>query len=184
VRTRVGKRAVSRRERGIADPGAPDRRPSVLSTDSRRWAYTGSVPTTLDVEHVSCGAALRVTRPRVAVLTAVYEQPHADADPIVGVVCEDLGEVSARAVYDLLRALPAADLLRRAEQPGSVARAESWVGDNHHHAGCRSCGASADDSAVADTACLTASGDHGYSIDEAAAVDVGARPACSTPHSP
>ena len=90
------------------------------------------------------GAALRVTRPRVAVLTAVHGYPHADTDAIIGVVRDDLGEVSHQAVYDVLRALTAAGLVRRIQPSGSVARYESRVGDNHHHVVCRSCGAIAD----------------------------------------
>ena len=137
----------------------------------------------MDVEHLLRGAALRVTRPRVAVLTAVYQHPHADTDSIIGVVREDLREVSTQAVYDVLRALTAAGLVRRIEPAGSVARYESRVGDNHHHAVCRSCGAIADvDCAVGDTACLTASDDHGYSIDEAEVIYWGLCPACSTAH--
>jgi Fur family ferric uptake transcriptional regulator len=139
------------------------------------------VPTTLDVEQLLRGAALRVTRPRVAVLTAVYEHPHADTDSIIGVVREDLGEVSTQAVYDVLRALTAAGLVRRIEPAGSVARYESRVADNHHHAVCRSCGSIADvDCAVGDTPCLIASHDHGYSIDEAEVIYWGLCPACST----
>jgi len=139
------------------------------------------VSTTLDVEQLLRGAALRVTRPRVAVLTAVYEHPHADTDWIIGVVREDLGEVSHQAVYDVLRALTAAGLVRRIEPSGSVARYESRVGDNHHHVVCRSCGAIEDvDCAVGDTPCLTASDDNGYSIDEAEVVYWGLCPTCST----
>ena len=116
------------------------------------------MPTTSELEPLLRGAALRVTRPRVAVLTAVYEHPHADTDAIIGVVREDLGEVSTQAVYDVLRALTAAGLVRRIEPAGSVARYESRVADNHHHVVCRSCGAIADvDCAVGDTPCLTAS---------------------------
>jgi Fe2+ or Zn2+ uptake regulation protein len=114
------------------------------------------------------GAALRVTRPRVAVLSAVHDHPHADTDTIIRVVRQDLGEVSHQAVYDVLRALTAAGLLRRIQPSGSVARYESRVGDNHHHVVCRSCGAIADvDCAVASAPCLTASDDHGFAIDEA-----------------
>jgi Fur family transcriptional regulator, stress-responsive regulator len=127
------------------------------------------------------GAALRVTRPRIAVLSAVHDRPHADTDSIIGVVREDLGEVSTQAVYDVLRALTAAGLVRRIEPAGSVARYESRVGDNHHHVVCRSCGAIADvDCAVGDPPCLTASDDHGYSVDEAEVVYWGLCPACST----
>ena len=112
-------------------------------------------------------------------LTAVYKHPHADTDSIIGVVREGLGEVSHQAVYDVLRALAAAGLVRRIEPSGSVARYESRVGDNHHHVVCRSCGAIADvDCAVDYTPCLTASNDLGYSIDEAEVIYWGRCPEC------
>ncbi len=130
------------------------------------------------------GASLRVTRPRVAVLAAVHEHPHADTHSIIGRVREDLGEVSAQAVYDVLRALTDGGLVRRIHPPGSVARYESRVGDNHHHVVCRSCGAIADiDCAVGSAPCMTAAGDHGYAIDEAEVVYWGLCPGCSTVHS-
>jgi Fe2+ or Zn2+ uptake regulation protein len=130
------------------------------------------------------GVALRVTRPRVAVLTALHDHPHADTDSIIGVVREDLGEVSHQAVYDVLRALTGAGLVRRIQPAGSVARYESRVGDNHHHLLCRSCGAIADvDCAVGFTPCLTASDAHGFVIDEAEVIYWGLCPTCSTAHS-
>jgi Fe2+ or Zn2+ uptake regulation protein len=142
------------------------------------------VSTISDFERMLRGAALRVTRPRVAVLSAVHDHPHADTDSILGVVREDLGGVSHQAVYDVLRALTSAGLVRRIEPPGSVARYESRVGDNHHHVVCRSCGAIADvDCAVGTTPCLTASDDNGFVIDEAEVVYWGLCPDCSTAHS-
>ena len=130
------------------------------------------------------GVALRVTRPRVAVLTAVHHHPHADTDSIIGVVREDLGEVSHQAVYDVLRALTTVGLVRRIQPTGSVARYESRVRDNHHHLLCRSCGAIVDvDCAVGFTPCLTASDNHGFVIDEAEVIYWGLCPACSTVHS-
>ena len=103
------------------------------------------------------GANLRVTRPRLAVLGAVHAHPHADTDSIIGAVRGELPAVSHQAVYDVLRALTAAGLVRRIQPAGSVARYEARVGDNHHHVVCRSCGAIADvDCAVGDTPCLTA----------------------------
>ena len=127
------------------------------------------------------GTALRVTRPRVAVLAAVHEHPHADTDAIINAVRENLAEVSHQAVYDVLRALTAVGLVRRIQPPGSLARYEARVGDNHHHVVCRSCGLVADvDCAVGDTPCLTASDDHGFTIDEAEVVYWGLCPACST----
>jgi len=143
------------------------------------------VPTTTDVENALRGAALRVTRPRVAVLSALYAHPHADTDTVIRAVREDLGEVSHQAVYDVLRALTGAGLIRRIEPSGSVARYESRVGDNHHHVVCRSCGSIADvDCAVGDTPCLIASDDHGFTIDEAEVTYWGLCPACSTAERP
>jgi Fur family transcriptional regulator, stress-responsive regulator len=136
---------------------------------------------TSDFERMLRGAALRVTRPRVAVLSAVHNNPHADTDSIIGLVREDLSEVSHQAVYDVLRALTVAGLVRRIQPKGSVARYESRVGDNHHHVVCRSCGAIADvDCAVGTTPCLTASDDHGFTIDEAEVIYWGLCPDCST----
>lgn len=127
------------------------------------------------------GAALRVTRPRLAVLSAVHDRPHADTDSIISAVRANLGDVSHQAVYDVLRALTTAGLVRRIQPSGSLARYESRVADNHHHVVCRSCGAIGDvDCAVGDTPCLTASNDHGFTIDEAEVVYWGLCPACST----
>src|SRR4051794_16242014 len=114
------------------------------------------------------GVALRVTRPRVAVLSAVHDHPHADTDSIIGAVRLALGQVSHQAVYDVLRALTTAGLVRRFHPTGSVARYEARVGDNHHHVVCRSCGAIGDvDGAVGEAACLAAADDSGYEIDDA-----------------
>ena len=139
------------------------------------------MPTGTDYEEMLRGASLRVTRPRLAVLAAVHDHPHAETDSIIGVVRAELGDVSTQAVYDVLRALTDAGLVRRIEPAGSVARYESRVADNHHHVVCRSCGAVADvDCAVGHTPCLTASDDHGYSIDEAEVTYWGLCPTCST----
>jgi Fur family ferric uptake transcriptional regulator len=127
------------------------------------------------------GAALRVTRPRLAVLDAVHDHPHADTDSIIRAVRRNLPEVSHQAVYDSLNALTAVGLVRRIQPSGSVARYESRVGDNHHHIVCRSCGEIADvDCAVGDTPCLTASDDLGYTIDEAEVIYWGLCPECAT----
>jgi Fe2+ or Zn2+ uptake regulation protein len=138
------------------------------------------MPTASDLEGMLRAAGLRVTRPRVAVLSVVYERPHADTDAIIAGAREHLGAVSHQAVYDVLRALTTARLVRRIEPAGSVARYESRVGDNHHHLVCRSCGQIVDvDCAVGETPCLTASDDHGFEIDEAEVVYWGQCPRCA-----
>jgi Fur family transcriptional regulator, stress-responsive regulator len=125
------------------------------------------------------GADLRVTRPRVAVLSAVHDHPHADTDSIIGATRERLADVSHQAVYDVLRVLTSTGLIRRLQPPGSVARYEARVGDNHHHVVCRSCGVIVDvDCAVGDAPCLTAADDAGFEIDEAEVVYWGRCPAC------
>jgi Fe2+ or Zn2+ uptake regulation protein len=125
-------------------------------------------------------AGLRVTRPRLAVLDAVQQHPHADTESIIEAVRADLGEVSHQAVYDVLRALHAAGLIRRIQPSGTYARYEARVGDNHHHVVCRSCGVIADvDCAVGEAPCLTASTDHGFRIDEAEVIYWGLCPDCS-----
>ena len=125
-------------------------------------------------------AGLRVTRPRVAVLDAVRQHPHADTESIILTVRADLGEVSHQAVYDVLRALTTAGQIRRIQPSGTYARYEARVGDNHHHVVCRSCGVIADvDCATGEAPCLTASNDHGFRIDEAEVIYWGLCPDCS-----
>jgi Fur family transcriptional regulator, stress-responsive regulator len=134
----------------------------------------------VDFEQMLRGAALRVTRPRLAVLGAVHELPHADTDAIIGAVRGDLPTVSHQAVYDCLRALTVAGLVRRIQPTGSVARYEARVGDNHHHIVCRTCGAIADvDCAVGEAPCLTAADDHGFTVDEAEVIYWGTCPDCA-----
>jgi Fur family ferric uptake transcriptional regulator len=143
------------------------------------------VPTTVDYEHLLREADLRVTQPRLAALAAVYDRPHADTGSLIEAIRDDLGEVSPQAVYDVLRALTDAGLVRRIEPAGSVARYESRVDDNHHHVICRSCGAIADvDCAVGDTPCLTASETHGFTIDEAEVIYWGRCPSCTSKPEP
>jgi Fur family transcriptional regulator, stress-responsive regulator len=138
------------------------------------------VPTTSDFERMLRTASLRVTAPRLAALAAVHQHPHADTETIFDVVRVHLGVVSLQAVYDVLRALTAAGLVRRIQPTGSVARYEARVGDNHHHVVCRSCGAIGDvDCAVGAAPCLTASEDHGYSIDEAEVIYWGRCASCT-----
>lgn len=126
-------------------------------------------------------SSLRVTQPRVAVLHAVADHPHASTETLIDAVRRALPDVSHQAVYDSLHALTAAGLVRRIQPSGSVARYESRTGDNHHHVVCRSCGTIADvDCATGSAPCLHAVDDHGFAIDEAEVVYWGTCPACST----
>ena len=138
------------------------------------------MPSSLEIERSLRSAELRVTRPRIAVLSAVHEHPHADTNSIIEAVRHQLGDVSHQGVYDVLQALTSAGLLRRIQPSGSSARYEARVADNHHHIVCRSCGTVADvDCAVGAAPCLTPSEAHGYEIDEAEVIYWGLCPTCS-----
>lgn len=138
------------------------------------------MPAAEELQQLLRSASLRVTRPRLAVLDAVHQRPHADTDTVIRAVRTELGDVSHQAVYDVLRALTTAGLVRRIQPSGSVARYEARVGDNHHHVVCRGCGTIADvDCAVGGAPCLTASDDHGFRIDEAEVVYWGTCPDCA-----
>ncbi|WP_066897472.1 Fur family transcriptional regulator [Mycolicibacterium houstonense] len=134
----------------------------------------------LDFTGMLRSAGLRVTRPRLAVLNAVSEHPHAETELIIRATREHVPDVSHQTVYDALNALTAAGLIRRIQPSGSLARYETRVADNHHHVVCRSCGAIADvDCAVGAAPCLTASDDNGFAIDEAEVIYWGQCPDCS-----
>ncbi|MCB7137817.1 Fur family transcriptional regulator [Cellulosimicrobium marinum] len=126
------------------------------------------------------GHGLRVTAARLAVLGAVDDQQHADADTVLRSVRDSLGSVSVQAVYDVLNTLTDKGLLRRIEPAGHPARYERRLGDNHHHVVCRRCGAVADvDCTVGHAPCLAPSGTGGFRIDTAEVTFWGLCPDCT-----
>lgn len=125
-------------------------------------------------------ASLRVTQPRLAVLAALRDHPHVDTHTVTELVRAELPNTSQQTIYDVLEAFTDANLVRRIQPAGTTARYESRVGDNHHHAVCRSCGAIVDvECAVGHAPCLTVSGDHGFVVDEAEIVYWGRCSACT-----
>lgn len=125
------------------------------------------------------GAGLRVTAPRLAVLSALDEHPHADTETVARSVRHKLGSVSPQAVYNVLAALADAGLVRRIEPAFSPARYELRVGDNHHHLVCRRCLAAVDvDCIVGRRPCLTPVDAHGFAVDEAEVTFWGVCPQC------
>jgi len=122
---------------------------------------------------------VRITASRVAVLNAVDESPHSDADTIARTVRDRLGAVSIQAVYDALALFTNLELVRRIEPAGSPARYETRVGDNHHHVTCRRCGAVVDvDCPKSPIPCLAPLQTHGYLIDETEVIYWGLCPLC------
>jgi Fur family transcriptional regulator, stress-responsive regulator len=124
-------------------------------------------------------AGLRVTAPRLAVLSSVRELDHPDVDDVVRAARGRLGAVSTQAVYDVLRVFEEAGLVRRIEPAGSPVRYETRVGYNHHHLVCRRCGVVADvDCVVGHAPCLEPAGDAGFVVDEADVTFWGICPRC------
>ena len=116
-------------------------------------------------------AGLRVTRPRLSVLSVLADHPHADAEAIVTGARQLHPSLSSQAVYGVLKAFVAAGIARRIEPAGAAALFELRVGDNHHHLVCRSCGAVADvDCTLGAAPCLTPSDAAGFVVDEAEVV--------------
>jgi Fur family ferric uptake transcriptional regulator len=142
-----------------------------MNVDDRTAEHTGQLR----------AAGLRVTQPRLTVLAALADQPHADVDTIATAARRQLGSLSTQAVYDILKALTERGLARRIEPAGHPARFETRVGDNHHHVVCRSCGATADvDCAAGYAPCLTPSASDGFVVDEAEVVFWGLCPSCQS----
>jgi Fur family ferric uptake transcriptional regulator len=122
---------------------------------------------------------IQITAQRLAVLRAVAAEPHTTADRVAEVVRAEIGAISLQSVYDALGLLVSEGLVRRIQPPGSPARFEDRVGDNHHHLICRVCGRLVDvDCAVGSAPCLIASDDRGYEIDEAEVAYWGRCPEC------
>lgn len=137
--------------------------------------------TAVDDEALLRRHGLQVTAQRLAVLRAVADRPHSNADEVDRAVRAEIGAISRQAVYDALAAFTERGLLRRIQPAGSTARYESRVADNHHHLICRSCNRMVDvDCAVGETPCLTAADDSGYEIDEAEVVYWGRCPECTS----
>lgn len=135
----------------------------------------------IDLAVVLRDAGLRATAPRIAVLLEVTDGKHMTADQVLLAVRDRLGTISTQAVYDVLGALARAGLVRRIEPAGSPARYDTRVGDNHHHAVCRSCGAITDvDCVVGEPPCLSPPDANGFVIDEAEVTFWGLCPACQT----
>jgi Fur family transcriptional regulator, stress-responsive regulator len=145
---------------------------------------TAPTTQTLEPTRVLRERGLRVTKQRLAVISALAADPHSGADRVLARVRSQVGQVSTQAVYDVLNTLTERGIVRRIQPAGSPARYELRVGDNHHHLVCRSCGAVSDvDCATATAPCLEAADldTHapGFVVDEAEVTFWGLCPTCA-----
>ena len=110
-------------------------------------------------------AGLKVTAPRFAVLRALTDSPHSNAEQLFAAVSVGLPGTSLQAVYGVLAAFTAAGLARKLEPAGSAALFERRVGDNHHHLICTRCSAVHDvDCVVGEAPCLVPSEASGFAV--------------------
>ncbi|MDY5585269.1 MAG: Fur family transcriptional regulator [Arcanobacterium sp.] len=124
-------------------------------------------------------AGLRVTKPRISVLTVLSTNPHATAEDVRQGVIQHLGSVSTQAVYDVLHALTESGIVREIEPAGSVSRYEILHQRNHHHLICRECYEIIDVACViGEPPCLSLPDSHGFEIDEAEVTFWGLCPKC------
>ena len=134
---------------------------------------------TAQLEDALRAAGLRVTRGRLAVLDALSEHPHADAERVLASVLPALPGTSIQNIHNVLGDLTATGMLRRIEPAHSPALYERRVNDNHHHVVCSSCGAVADvDCVIGQAPCLHPSAAAGFVIDTAEVTFWGLCPSC------
>lgn len=136
-------------------------------------------------------ADLRVTKQRIAVMSALAGAPHSDADAVLSLVRDELGKVSTQGVYDVLNTLTRHGILRRFQPSGtSAALYEVHTGDNHHHMVCRRCESVTDvDCATGSAPCIEVEhvephSPEGFVIDEAEVIFWGTCAACRDPLPP
>ena len=136
------------RDEGARGAGGAEQPARVMEANLDSFQKTGEtagVPTSLELQQMLRGAALRVTRPRVAVLTAVHAYPHADTDSIIGAVRNG----TSRGVPPGRVRLPAR-AHRREGWYGGSSRPDPWPatsrgsGTTTTTSICRSCGVIAD----------------------------------------
>jgi Fe2+ or Zn2+ uptake regulation protein len=124
-------------------------------------------------------SGLKVTAPRLAVLRALSDTPHASAERLFAAVRIGLPGTSLQAVYGVLAAFTSAGLTRRIEPSGSPALYERRVGDNHHHVICSRCALVQDvDCAVGEAPCLDPPDAGGFAVYAAEVTYWGLCPGC------
>ncbi|GAA4885829.1 Fur family transcriptional regulator [Serinicoccus chungangensis] len=139
------------------------------------------MPTTPPSADVLRDAGLRVTTPRLAVLGTLQRHAHLEAADVVRLTRAQHRGVSVQGVYDVLRVLTSARLVRRIQPAHAVARYELDLGDNHHHVVCRTCDVLVDvPCGVGAAPCLDPAGASalGFEVDQAEVIYWGVCPGC------
>ncbi|AAT88311.1 Fur family transcriptional regulator [Leifsonia xyli subsp. xyli] len=122
---------------------------------------------TAQLEDTLRSAGLRVTRGRLAVLSALSDRPHSDAETVLAAVQPALPGTSIQNIHNVLGDLTLTRMVRRIEPAHSPALYERRIGDNHHVV-CTLCSTVADvDCVVGHAPCLRLSEAAGFAVDTA-----------------
>lgn len=121
---------------------------------------------------------LSSTAVRLAVLSALHEHPHADANQVFQLVQGKIATTSLQAVYNNLNQLVASGIIREIKPKGHVSLYETRIGDNHHHLVCRNCHSVVDTDCQTSAPCISAVDGKGFIIDEAEITFWGLCPQC------
>ncbi len=118
-------------------------------------------------------------------LELLQSKPHLTVEALLREAHLRLGALSLQGLYDALRIMEDASLVRRIQPSGGPALYERRVKDNHHHLVCRTCRAVADvDCTAGHSPCLTPIRTAGFLVDEAEVVFWGRCSACQESPSP
>lgn len=123
---------------------------------------------------------LSVTPIRLAVLGALEDHPHAEADTIYNAVKQRISATSKQAIYNNLHTLVEHGLLREIKPKGQPSLFEANHDDNHHHLVCRKCNLVMDTECHDVAPCLKPINTHGFIIEEAEVVFWGICPKCQS----
>ncbi|MGV6838827.1 MAG: Fur family transcriptional regulator [Planktomarina sp.] len=123
---------------------------------------------------------LSLTSVRLALLDALAQHPHSDANHLFDEVEKRLSTASRQAIYNNLNTLVDHGIIREIKPKGQASLYETRVGDNHHHLVCRSCKTVHDTACKGSAPCLTPTDSHGFDIDEAEIIFWGLCPDCQT----
>ncbi|MFF8607845.1 Fur family transcriptional regulator [Streptomyces sp. NPDC015346] len=119
---------------------------------------------------------LRVTGPRLEVLTVLASAGHLDVEAITATARERLGTLTSQAVYEMLRHFQETGLVSKFDRPGLPAVFEI-SGPPHQHALCVRCGRV--ENVAADAPEPPRRGLSGWSMSEAEIVFKGLCPDCA-----
>lgn len=125
---------------------------------------------------------LSLTAVRIALLEALFQNPHADATLLFNTVQKKITTATIQSIYKNLNVLVQEGIVREIKPKGQVSLYETRIGDNHHHIVCKHCKKVQDTDCHAAAPCLAPTHNYGFSIVEAEVIFWGICPDCQKAH--